>query len=205
MFAKKKSNDIEILSEEEINNLLQESDMISTGEKDDDLLAEIFGVGAEKPPLPSPEEMKNGLSIGREKEEEIRKENKWLKRLHMLPSFKFESKRDGSTQYKASLKEAVIAVTTGNFGSLEYKGYKLYYDDTPRVKSWSLDGKRIEYSYEVKFVCEALRLEQCEFYHSEEERRAYYDPENEEYFSKTMALLDARFELLDKGSWLKDK
>ena len=54
MFAKKKSNNIEILSEEEINNLLQESDMISTGEKDDDLLAEIFGVGAENPPLPSP-------------------------------------------------------------------------------------------------------------------------------------------------------
>lgn len=59
MFAKKKSNNIEILSEEEINNLLQESDMISTGEKDDDLLAEIFGVATEKPPFPSPD----GISI----------------------------------------------------------------------------------------------------------------------------------------------
>ena len=170
-----------------------------------DSLSEIIGKTAGDTPSPSSEEMFRGFEGMHSREKEIREQNEWLKRYHSLPSYAFKTERDGSEKYTKELKEALKAITKGEFGSVEYKGYKVYYDDTPRISSWSIDGKSFSYSYEIKFECEALSAGHCEKYESEEERVMFLDPENEEYFKKTLALLDAEFELLDDGTWIRKK
>ncbi len=125
-------------------------------------------------------------------------------RYHTLGAYPLDVKRDGSDEYFRALTEAILAITDGDCGSIDYKGYRLYYTDTPHVKSYSLTDGSLEYSYEISFQCDAIRMFSCAEYHSEEERKAFLDPANE-LFEKTLALLDKQIERLDNGEWLKER
>ncbi len=130
--------------------------------------------------------------------------NTWIIRYRSLESFKLDANRDGSETYYRALKDALIAITIGDYGSLEYKGYKIYYSDTPVLSGISLGDGREKYRYQLGFHCDALSVEYYEEYNSDEERKAYIDPENE-LFDKTLELLDREIEALDEGIWIKEK
>ncbi|MBO4900013.1 MAG: hypothetical protein J5509_06955 [Lachnospiraceae bacterium] len=128
----------------------------------------------------------------------------WIKRSRKLPAYALDVIRDGSDEYHKALTDAILAITEGEYGYIDYKGYKIYYNDTPHLKSISLkDGKK-EYSYWISFECDALRCTCYEEYESEEERKGFLDPKNE-LFEKTLAMLDREIEYLDEGSWIKEK
>ncbi len=152
----------------------------------------------------SPEEMGQALSIFASLQDEEQENNPWTKRCHTLESYVLDVVRDGSDGYFKSLTEAIQAITSGSFGSIDYKGYKIYYSDTPTVRSISLDDGHAEYSHEVGFHCDALMAVFFEEYHSEDERQAFLAPNND-LFKKTLALLDREIEELDKGVWIKEK
>ena len=136
--------------------------------------------------------------------DEEKETNPWIKRMQTLPAYTLDVKRDGSDEYYRALTEAILAITKGDHGYIDYKDYKLYYSDTPSIKSISLKDGHKEYSYEIAFNCDALSFFCFEEYHSEDERMAYLDPEND-LFEKTLALLDRQLEELDKGTWIKKK
>lgn len=128
----------------------------------------------------------------------------WIRRHQDLQEYKLDVVRDGSDEYFNALTEAIQAVTGGDYGSIDYKGYKIYYTDTPRIKSISGIDDHVEYSYEMCFQCDALRILNYEEYHSEDERKAFLDPESD-LFHKTVELLDKEIEYLDEGIWIKNK
>ena len=76
--------------------------------------------------------------------------------------------------------------------------------DSTRIKSISVIDDHVEYSYNISFQCEVLRGYEYEEYHSEDERKAYLDPESD-LFHKTVELLDKEIEYLDEGIWIKNK
>lgn len=128
----------------------------------------------------------------------------WIERYNSLPSYKLDVIRDGSDMYYQSLTDAILASTKGNYGSIEYKGYKIYYDDTPQIKSISLvDGQR-EYMYWIRFCCDALSSFPIEEYTTDNERKAFLNPKDE-LFTKTLALLDEEIRELDDGRWIKER
>ncbi len=152
----------------------------------------------------SPEELRQAmrsmaLSAGEEKATDP-----WLMRYNTLPAYSLDAVRDGSDEYFNALTKAILAITSGNYGSIDYKGYKIYYIDSPQVRSISIKDSHKEYSYRVSFRCDALNVIHYEEYHSEDERRSFLNPENE-LFRKTLALLDKEIEELDKGEWIKKK
>ncbi len=157
----------------------------------------------EAPELPT-EKMLEGLRAMAEATDEERSNNPRIKRYHDLPAYPLDAVRDGSDSYFKTLTEAILAAAAGDYGSINYKGYKIYYMDTPSLKSLSLEDGHKEYSYEIRFMCDAL----CRFgiaeYHSEEERKAFLDPESEQ-FKMTLALLDRQIEYLDEGTWIKGR
>ncbi len=153
---------------------------------------------------PSPEALQEALrSLSSSEDEELSK-NPWIRRYHELPAYPLDVVRDGSEMYVKALTDAILAITRGEYGSIDYKGYQIYYNDTPHVKSVSITDDHKEYSYEVGFRCDALMAVFYEEYHSEDERNAFLDPEND-LFRKTLALLDKEIETLDEGTWIKRK
>ncbi|MCR5223028.1 MAG: hypothetical protein K6D90_09220 [Lachnospiraceae bacterium] len=152
----------------------------------------------------SDEDLKQAMSSLAEATDEEKENNPWIIKYHDLPSYQLNVTRDGSEDYFKALTEAILAITKGEYGSIDYKGFKIYYNDTPHVHSISLEDGHMEYGYETGFRCEALSMECYEEYHSEEERMAFLDPENA-LFKKTLALLDKEIEYLDEGTWIKEK
>ena len=49
----------------------------------------------------------------------------WITRYLTLPSYVLDTVRDGSDEYFNALKEAILAITIGKYGSIDYKGYKM--------------------------------------------------------------------------------
>ena len=152
----------------------------------------------------SPEELAEALRKMAELTDEEVGNNLWTQRSESLQSYPLDVIRDGSDEYIKALTEAILAITGVDYGSIDYKGYKIYYNDKPRINSLSLEDGHVEYSYNIGFHCDALNIESYEEYHSEEERKAYLDPESE-LFEKTLGLLDYEIGLLDEGKWLKKK
>ncbi len=126
------------------------------------------------------------------------------KRCHELPAYTLDVIRDGSDKYIEALKKAILAITKGEYGYIDYKGYKIYYTDTPQIESISLEDGHKEYCYWIRFLCDAINIFCTEEYHSEEERMAFLDPENA-LFEKTVALLDEEIKYLDEGTWIKKR
>ena len=122
-----------------------------------------------------------------------------------LRVYKLDVVRDESDAgYIKALTDAIVAVTRGDFDILDYKGYAIYYTDAPQVSGISLEDGHAEYRYDICFKCDALMCFYTEEYHSEEEREAFLDPENEA-FEKTLGLLNEIIRSLDEGKWLKKK
>ncbi len=153
---------------------------------------------------PSPDEISSAAMSLFYVKEEIKKSDSWIRRYRTLPALNLEVKRDDSDEYFKALKDALIAITSGDYGSIDYKGYQIYYTDTPQVSSISAVGGHVGYSYWITFHCDALRVGHYEEYHSEEERVAYLTPGNE-LFEKTLVLLDRFLQDLDDGTWIKKK
>lgn len=169
----------------------------------DELSRMIDEIAGEEPPE-SPVKMAEALeSLGLlhddEKDGDI-----WIKRYNELPSYPLDVVRDNSKSYEEALKNAIIAITQGDYGSIDYKGYKIYYDDTPHVKSVSLRDGHKEYLYMIRFHCDLLNMESYEEYHSEEERIAFLSPDSL-LFELTILLLDRTIELLDDGIFIKKR
>ena len=169
-----------------------------------DDLAEMIKNSRGIEPLPSWEEMLQAMEALYSSNDEAESTDLWLERYHTLPAYILDVTRDGSEGYFRALTEAILAITRGDHGSIEYKGYRIYYLDTPHVHSVSVADGHKEYSYELSFRCDALMSVYLEKYHSEEERLAYLDPEND-LFGKTLALLDRVLETLDEGKWLRSR
>ena len=153
---------------------------------------------------PSSEKLEQAMMKMISIKEEESSADPWIRRYQDLQEYKFDVVRDGSDEYFNALTEAILAVTRGDYGSIDYKGYKIYYTDTPRIKSISVVDDHVEYSYEMSFQCDALRIYECEEYHSEDERKAFLDPASD-LFHKTVELLDKEIEYLDEGIWIKNK
>ena len=166
--------------------------------------SELIEKTSEKEPPCPPEELERAMRELAQDEDEAKSNDIWMSRYHDLPSYLLDVTRDGSDGYFAALTDAILAITKGDFGSIDYKGYKIIYTDTPHTKSISLEDGHKEYSYHICFRCEALMGEYYEEYHSEDERKAFMDPESD-LFEKTIALLDKVIELLDNGTWIKEK
>ncbi|MCR5212513.1 MAG: hypothetical protein K6C41_08195 [Lachnospiraceae bacterium] len=169
-----------------------------------DELSRMIDEIAGKTPPESPEKMADALkSLGlfhdAEKDEDV-----WIKRYHELPSYPLDVVRDDSDTYIEALKNAIVAITKGDYGSVDYKGYKIYYDDTPHVKSVSVKDGHKEYLYMIRFHCDLLNMESYEEYHSEGEREAFLYP-GSYLFEKTIALLDRTLEHLDNGIFIKKR
>ncbi len=169
-----------------------------------DDISEMIENNAETRHYPSEQEFEQAFRGMASSRDEEKQNNKWLKRYQSLQPYTLDVVRDGSDEYYKTLTEAILAITDGDCGYIDYKGYKIYYNDTPQVKSISLIDGHKEYSYWVGFCCDALAIESYEEYHSEDERRAFLDPEND-LFEKTLALLDKKIEYLDEGKWIKRK
>jgi len=150
------------------------------------------------------EDIKQAMRMMASLEEEEKANNPWIQRFHELPDYILDVVRDGSEEYISALTEAILAITNGCYGNIDYKGYKIYYNDTPHVRSISVADGHTEYSYEISFQCDALMAFSFEEYSSEDERKAFLDPENEA-FQKTIALLDNVIEYLDDGTWIKKR
>ena len=120
----------------------------------------------------------------------------WRMRKLNLPAYKLDVVRDGSEEYLKALAEAILAITRGDYGCISYKGYEIYYTDTPQVESISLEDGHVNYWYRILFRCDALSVYKCEEYNSEDERKAFLDPSSD-MFEKTVALLDKEIEFLD--------
>ncbi len=178
------------------------SDITNNDSYDD--ISEMIENSAGKATPPSPEELEEALRKMAESRDEEIDNDPWKKRCQSLQSYPLDVIRDGSDEYIKALTEAILAITGGDYGSIDYKGYKIYYNDTPHLSSISLNDGHAEYSYYVGFRCEALRGEYYEEYHSEEERKAYLDPEND-LFENTLALLDKEIEELDEGKWIRNR
>ncbi len=169
----------------------------------DELSRLIDEIAGEEPPE-SPEKMAEAIeSLGLLHDEE-KKGDVWIKRYNELPSYPLDVVRDDSDTYIEALKNAIVAITKGEYGSVDYKGYKIYYDDTPHVKSVSVRDGHKEYLYMIRFHCDLLNMESYEEYHSEVERKAFLSPESH-MFEKTIALLDRTIELLDDGIFIKKR
>ncbi len=153
---------------------------------------------------PSPEDMMKAMRSLALSVDERGSHDPWLDRYHTLPSYKLDVVRDDSDEYFKKLTEAITSLTKDNFGSIDYKGYKIYYNDTPQICGISLDDGHKEYCYYAGFHCEALMCEYYEEYHSEDERNAFLDPKKD-LFKKTLALLDKEIEKLDEGKWIRKK
>ena len=152
----------------------------------------------------SMEDFREAMSSLAASYDEEQSNNPWIIRCHSLPAYQLNVTRDGSEEYFNALTDAILAITKGDYGSIEYRGFQIYYNDTPHVKSVSLADGQMEHSYEIGFRCEALSVECYEEYHSEEERMAFLDPGNA-LFKQTLALLDKNIEYLDEGTWIKEK
>ena len=169
-----------------------------------DDLSELIENYAGKSSPASPEDMKKALRTMAASEDAERSENPWIKRKHELPVFTLDVIRDGSEKYYNALTDAILAITGGDYGSIDYKGYRIYYTDTPHIRSFSLIDGHKEYSYELSFQCDALSTFCYEKYNSEDERKAFLDPHNE-MFRKTIGLLDKEISFLDDGKWIKER
>ena len=169
----------------------------------DDISKMIENNTGDAPP-PSPEMMGQALRSMASSADKEKATSLWIKRYNDLPPYKLDVVRNNSNKYVDALKEAILAITRGEYGSIDYKGYRIYYSDTPHVKSISLKDGHMEYSYHVSFQCDALMCGYYEEYHSEEDRKAFIDPESN-LFEKTVALLDKEIELLDEGTWIKKR
>ena len=102
------------------------------------------------------EKLTQALHVMASSSEEEKSRDPRLKRYHELPSYPLTVTRDGSDQYIKALTDAILAATIGGYGSIDYKGYKIYYTDTPYLASMSLEDGHKEYSYEISFQCDAL-------------------------------------------------
>lgn len=169
-----------------------------------DDVSEMIENNTEATNHPSPEKMKQAWMDLISSEEEERSNDLWLNRYQTLDAYTLDVVRDGSDDYFKALTEAILALISEEYGHIDYKGYKITLSDTPRIKSISLKDGNKEYSYEICFHCDALSLICYEEYHSEEEKKAFLDPEND-LFEKTLALLDKQIEELDKGTWVKER
>ena len=128
----------------------------------------------------------------------------WIKRYHELPSYQLDVVRDDSDTYIEALKNAIVAITQGDYGSIDYKGYKIYYDDTPHVSGVSVKDGHKEYMYMIRFHCDLLNMESYEEYHSDGEREAFLYP-GSYLFEKTIGLLDRNLQHLDDGIFIKER
>ena len=169
-----------------------------------DDISQMIDNNTGKTPPPSPEKLEQALKSMASSADQEKTTSSWIIRYNELPPFMLDVVRDGSNIYVETLKEAILAITRGGYGSIDYKGYRIYYNDTPHVKSISIEDGHKEYSYFAGFRCEALMCEFYEEYQSEEERKAFLDPESE-LFEKTVALLDKEIESLDEGTWIKKR
>ena len=167
-------------------------------------VSEMIENNSESTNHPSPEMMQQAFIDLISSEEDEKSNDPWLNRYKTLEAYTLDVTRDGSEDYFKALTEAILAVTDGDCGYIDYNGYKIYYSDTPRIRSISLEDGHKDYSYEISFHCDALSMFCTEEYHSEDERKAYRDPKNE-LFSKTVALLDRQIEELDKGTWIRER
>ena len=175
-------------------------DIIKNDSHDD--ISEMIESTAGTPAPASPKELEQAMSEMASLYDE-EKENDLVRR-QSRQVYKLDVVRDGSDDYFKALTDAILAITDGDYGCIDYKGYQIYFSDTPHVKSISLADGSKEYSYWISFKCDALRVIHYEEYNSEDERKAYRDPENE-LFKTTLALLDKQIEELDDGTWIKKK
>ena len=152
----------------------------------------------------SPQKMKEAMESLAASYDEEKNADDWITRYLTLPSYVLDTVRDGSDEYFNALKEAILAITIGKYGSIDYKGYKIFYTDSPHIKSISAEDGHKEYSYQASFQCEALSCYYSEDYGSEEERKAFFDP-GSETFKKTLDMLDGEIRLLEEGKWIKER
>ena len=52
-------------------------------------------------------------------EDETKSNDIWMSRYHDLPSYLLDVTRDGGDGYLAALTDAILAVTKGDFGSID--------------------------------------------------------------------------------------
>lgn len=178
------------------------NDTMNKGVYDD--IEEMIKKKAQTAPPLSDEELREAVVNMSLLKEDEKANDPWLKRYHTLQSYKLDVVRDGSDEYFKTLTKAIVAITSGNYGSINYRGYKIYYTDSPHISSISMKDGNKEYGYEISFRSDGLNVFYSEEYNSEGERKAFLNPENE-LFKKTLALLDKEIEELDKGAWIKKK
>ena len=169
-----------------------------------DPVSEMIGKTAGQEAPPSLEEMSEAMRKMAESRDEEIENTKRMRKQQNLPAYKLDAVRDGSDAYIGALRDAILAIAGGEYGGIDYKGYLIYYNDKPSVKSFSLKDGHREYSYWVRFECDALRIINCEEYHSEEERKAFLDPESDA-FHTTIDLLDKEIQYLDDERWIKNR
>ena len=170
---------------------------------DDNILEMIAKSAKDENPL-SPEEIKQGMFNMLELEDEVQSNNPWIKRYHTLPVYSLDVVRDDSNEYRKALADAIVAITGGDYGSIDYRGYKIHYNETPYISSYSVKDGSVKYSYDLGFVCDALLGQEVEEYSSEDERKAFLDPEDDS-FVRTVTMLDRVIKDLDEGTWLREK
>ena len=155
-------------------------------------------------PFPPPEKIEEAFARMELYRDQGLVDDTWVKKNNERPAYTLDVIRDGSDKYIKALTKAIMAVTRGEYGYINYKGYKIYYSDKPHIKSTSLKDGHMEYFYWIRFLCDALSFLKTEEYHSEDERKAFLDPENA-LFEKTVALLDREIQELDEGKWIKKR
>ncbi len=165
-----------------------------------DYISEMIKTASEKTPPRSAEELTQAMRVMAEAVDKERSESYFDKK----SAYRLDLVRDTSDEYSKVLTEAILAVTAGEYDCIEYKGYFITYSDIPHLRSVSLENGHKEYSYEIRFQCDALSIISCEEYHSEEEKKALLDPESD-LFEKTVGLLDEQIKHLDEGKWIKEK
>ena len=175
-------------------------------EKNDpyDDISQMIEEGAKTSKPASPEEMKQAFDILIDAREAAEAGDHGIQNYISRGSYKLDVVRDGSDEYFKALTDAILAVASGDHGSIDYKGYKIYYSYAPQISSVSLKDGHREYRYEFSIHCDALMSFLSEEYHSEEERKAFLDPESDT-FEKTLAMLDKILNKLDEGKWLRQK
>ena len=152
----------------------------------------------------SPEKMEEAMSDFAKSIDEAELGDSWVKRYHDLPAYKLDVRRDDSEAFAQALTEAIMAITKGEYGSIDYNGYRIYYSDEPQIASISLESGKKEYDFWIRFLCDALSCFSMAEYHSEEERKAFLDP-NSKSFETTLGLLYEVIENLDAGKWIKGR
>ena len=136
-----------------------------------DDISSMIEKGAETPTPASPEEMEEALNILSDTYDEEEANDPDIQRYNSIGSYELDVVRDGSDEYFQALTDAIMALASGDHGSIDYRGYKIYYTSAPRLTGVSLKDGHREYRYDFSFHCDALSMFVCEEYHSEEAKK----------------------------------